>query len=167
MRKEDPGIEDIEETVGRYKKLVYGIALTQLKCVSDAEDVFQEVFLAYFKKNAEFADEEHKKAWLIKTSVNLCRRFNFSPWRLRTVPLSEAGEKQERLRCRTEEETRVFEELCRLKPKYKIPLYLHYFENMPTEKIAASLGIKDETVRKQLSRGRAMLKERLERDYFE
>lgn len=30
-----------------------------------AEDVFQEVFLAYFQSNKAFRDEEHQKAWLL------------------------------------------------------------------------------------------------------
>jgi DNA-directed RNA polymerase specialized sigma24 family protein len=46
-------------------------------------------------------------------------------------------------------------------------MYLHYFENMPIEKIAAVLGIKKDAVKKQLQRGRQQMKERLECDYFE
>lgn len=170
MQAENSGmrsVKETEETILTYQKLVYGIALTQLKRKHDADDVFQEVFLTYFSSDAEFTDEEHKKAWLIRTTVNFCRKSNFSSWRLRTVSLNDTDGSEDEFILRTDEETRVFEVLRSLKPRYKTPLYLYYFEDMPVEKIAESLGIKKETVRKQLSRGRQMMKERLECDYFE
>jgi RNA polymerase sigma-70 factor (ECF subfamily) len=155
-----------EKAVAEYSRLVYGIALTQLSFKAEADDVFQEVFLTYFNKDVDFSDSEHEKAWLIRTTVNFCKKSNFNPWRMRTVSLEEkhGGEV---FGCETEEETRVFEALKKLKPKYKIPMYLHYFENMPIEKIAAVLGIKKDAVKKQLQRGRQQMKERLECDYFE
>jgi RNA polymerase sigma-70 factor (ECF subfamily) len=165
MNTDDSGIRDTEKAIGTYGRLVYGIALAQLKRKSDAEDVFQEVFLLYHRSGKEFADDEHRKAWLIRTAVNFCRKYNFSSWQLKTVPLDE--EDSDVFVCETQEETRVWNELCELKPKYKIPIYLYYFEDMPIEKIALSMGLKNETVRKRLSRGRQILKQRLECDYFE
>ena len=155
-----------ELAVERYSQLVYGIVLTQLKYKSDADDVYQEVFFTYFEKNEDFFDDEHEKAWLIRTTINICKRHDFSPWRIKTVQLSETNA-QEEVILSTDEETRVFAEVRALKPKYKIPIYLHYFEDMPAEVIAKTLGIKSSSVRKQLQRGREILKQRLESDYFE
>ncbi len=69
--------------------------------------------------------------------------------------------------CETEEQNQLLDALRELKPRYKIPIYLYYFENMPAELIAQTLDIKYDNVRKRLSRGRRLLKDRLERDYFE
>ncbi len=154
--------EKTERAIELYTQLVYGIALSQLNDRSEADDVYQEVFLLHLDKAIDFKNDEHEKAWLIKTTVNLCKRFNFSPWKLRTVPLEEA-----RFVPAAEEERTVWTALCSLKPKYRLTVYLHYFEGMSSEVIARTLGIKHDTVRKQLQRGREMLKVRLEGDLYE
>ena len=44
---------DLKNAVEKYKRLVYGIALNELDSRADADDVFQEVFLLYFRKAPE------------------------------------------------------------------------------------------------------------------
>lgn len=79
----------VEDILVRYQNTVYGLALARTGSRADAEDVFQEVFLAYFQSNKAFRDEEHQKAWLLRTTINFCRRVTSSSWRKRTVPLSQ------------------------------------------------------------------------------
>ena len=47
--------------------------------VHDAEDVMQTVFLKLYQKNPEFNDEEHLKHWLIRVTMNECKRLIASP----------------------------------------------------------------------------------------
>ena len=54
-----------EQIVRTYADMVYRIAYRYVKNSIDADDVFSEVFLAYFKKERTFENEEHRKAWLI------------------------------------------------------------------------------------------------------
>lgn len=54
MRRNDPAIQDLEMTMSKYKRTVYGIAVTQLNNRHEADDVFQEVFLLYFSKRPVF-----------------------------------------------------------------------------------------------------------------
>lgn len=168
MQTADSGIAelDISQIIQKYQNMVYGIALTQLKHRSEADDVFQDVFLTYHRKNPAFESEAHRKAWLIRTAVVICKRYNLSPWHTHTVSLDDTDEVGE-FTCETEEQNRLLDALRDLKPRYKIPIYLYYFENMPAELIARTLDIKYDNVRKRLSRGRQLLKDRLERDYFE
>ena len=79
----------IDDIIDRYQNMVYGLALARTGSASDADDVFQEVFLAYHQSGKTFRDEEHRKAWLLKTTVNLSRRVTASTWRKKTAPLSE------------------------------------------------------------------------------
>ena len=58
------------EVMDRYQTTVYGLALARLGSPADADDVFQEVFLAYFQSVKTFRDEEHRKAWLLRTTMN-------------------------------------------------------------------------------------------------
>ena len=50
---------------------------------------------------------------------------------------------------------------------YRLPLYLFYFEELPTDRIAKILTLRPGTVRMRLSRGRDQLRELLKGDYFD
>ena len=81
--------ESIETVIQRYKATVYSVALSYVNNREDADDIFQEVFLIYFRTKPEFNDEEHRKAWLIRTTMNCSKRVVDSTYRKRTVPLDE------------------------------------------------------------------------------
>ena len=51
--------------------------------------------------------------------------------------------------------------MLRLKPRYRTVIYLHYYEGYRTEEIGRLLGRSSATVRSQLARARAKLKELL------
>ena len=124
--------------------------------VSDAEDLYQEVFLRYLTKAPAFASEEHRKAWLLRVAVNCANRFHTSLWRKRTEPLSEA------LAVSAPEGEDLWEELRRLPETDRTILHLYYYEDLTTEEIAQLLGRKPATVRSQLARARNKLKILLE-----
>ena len=152
--------KEIEEVIEKYTNMVYGIILTHLQNVSDAEDIFQEVFLTYYRKNIIFQGEEHKKAWLIKTTLLLCKKSYWKDKNKKTIPLEEIKEYSSPFLLK--EENTVFEALCNLPEKYKIVFYLFYFVGMSTEEIAFALKIRSGTIRMRLSRGRKLLENKLE-----
>jgi RNA polymerase sigma-70 factor (ECF subfamily) len=154
--------------------MVYGIALTHTGNRSDAEDVFQEVFLVYHRKQPSLEGDERCKAWLITTTLNCARQLTASSWRRKVVPLYEStvdGRDEERdgdrFAFRTEEQDAVFAALQQLPRKYRSVLHLFYFEDMSVAQIALALGIEAGTVKVQLSRGRAQMRERLKGEYFD
>ena len=56
-----------------YADMVYRIAYRYAKNSIDTDDVFSEVFLTYFKKERTFESEEHRKAWLIRVTINCAK----------------------------------------------------------------------------------------------
>lgn len=62
-----------ELVVKTYADMVYKIAYRYTANPTDAEDVFSETFLAYFKKDRAFESEEHRKAWLIRVTINCAK----------------------------------------------------------------------------------------------
>ena len=105
--------------IEKYKNTVYAIALTHTKNRFDADDVFQEVFLAYFKKERTYKDEEHRKAWLIRCALNLSKKnYNSSIWR-RASSLSEADDA---FIFEDEREKELFSALRSLPEKLKSPV---------------------------------------------
>ena len=154
---------DTHAVVERYESMVYGIAVTHTRCRGDADDVFQEVFLTYHRRQPECHNEEHRKAWLITTTVNCARRVALSSWRTRVVPLSpEAAQAlPATFRFATEEQDAIFRALGGIPLAYRTVLHLFYFEDLPVAGIARQLGIEPAAVRMRLSRGRRLMRDQL------
>lgn len=152
------------QVVEQYTSMVYGLALARLGVPADADDVFQEVFLAYHQSSQTFHDEEHRKAWLLRTTVNMTRRVVSAAHRRRSVPLEEGEAVVAPFRER--EENLVWQALQALPEEYRVPIYLFYFEELSTQQIAQVLGLRPGTVRMRMSRGREMLRKTLKGAYF-
>ncbi len=153
----------IDEILREYSDMVYRIALTNTKQKFDADDIFQEVFLAFFQSHVQFESEEHIKYWLIRVTVNFCKKHHRSAWQKRTVSLDAAMQLSS---CMTEQEFTVYDAVCRLPVKYRTVIQLFYFEDMTIDDISRVLHRKDTTVKSQLARARGKLREMLKGDYF-
>ena len=70
MNRHDEMIQIIE----RNSNAVYRLAFAQMKNRADADDVYQEVFYRYIKKQPVFENEEHEKAWFIRVTVNCSKQ---------------------------------------------------------------------------------------------
>ena len=144
------------QTVERWGDMVWRLALARTANVSDAEDIFQEVFLRYFRHEHKLQSDEHRKAWLIRCTVNRANSLHSSLWRRKTVPLEVAAQ------VGVEDQYReVYSAVLSLPPKYRAVIHLHYFEDLSVAEIAAGLGLAEGTVKSQLSRGRALLRDAL------
>ena len=146
---------DFEATYDKYADMLYRIALSDLGNTHDAEDAVQETFVAYFSYKGTFDTEEHLKAWLIRVLINKARdELRRKKVRAHTSldEIAELSEAPAEDRC-------VLEEVMRLPEKYKTPIILHYFEDIPIERIAKILGITLSGAKMRLKRGRDMLRE--------
>ena len=158
---------ELTEIIDRYQTTVFGLALAKTGSRADADDVFQEVFLAYFQSGKVFREEEHRKAWLLRTTLNLCRRVTQSSWRKKTVPLTADADADTPVPFREPEENQVWQALAQLEETYRLPIYLFYFQALSTREIARVLSIRPGAVRMRLSRGREQLRALLKGDYFD
>ena len=63
MDRQSLRADDCVETVIQfYSDMVYRLAFAKMGTTYDADEVYQEVFLRYIKKQPVFHDEEHRKA---------------------------------------------------------------------------------------------------------
>jgi len=152
-------MQNDEEIIKKYADMVYRMAFAHVRSHSDADDIFQEVFLRYVKKHPQFENEEHEKRWFLKVTANCAKSYLTSAWMRYFVPLEEEIFQEP-------EENRLSEALLQLPPKYRDVVHLHYYEGYKTEEIAEILGRKPDTIRKQLSRARDMLKKILEEEFL-
>lgn len=143
----------LEQVIHSHADMVYRLAYAYMHNPTNADDVFQDVFLKYAEKAPAFTSDEHRKAWLIRVTINRCRSYYRSNWWKRIVPLDEAGSAA----APAPADPELDEALSRLPAKYRTVIHLHYFENYATSEIAALTGQRDATIRSQLTRGRKML----------
>ena len=147
----------MEEAIRRHGTAVYRLAYAYMRSPHDADDVFQDVFLRYAEKAPAFRDDEHRRAWLLRVTINRCRSLYRSAWWKRIVPLEHASG----LSTPPPEDPMLTEALDRLPVKYRTVIHLSCHEGLDTQEIATLLDIKPVSVRSQLSRARTMLTELL------
>ena len=73
----------------KYSNMVFRLAFARTKNSHDAHDILQEVFMKYMNNRKKFNNEEHKKAWLIKTTINCSKTLLTCAWFRKTVPLED------------------------------------------------------------------------------
>lgn len=142
----------------QHMDMIFRIAFSYLKSREDADDATQNVLLALYRTDKGFRDREHLKAWLIRVTVNECKKMLRSPWRRRNVPLEEyAG-------AMPFQETRdsdLFLAIMSLDLKYRSVIVLYYYEGYDIAEIGSLLRIPAGTVGTRLARARNRLKSTL------
>lgn len=151
-----------EAAVDRYADMVYRLALSQMKNRTDADDLFQEVFVRLVSNIEKLESWEHVKAWLIRVTIN-CAKKHFDLYWNKNVDYIEDEERisGEEV-CGPPPEHPVREMVSKLPPKYRIAVHLYYYEELSVAEIAELTGQKEGTVKSQLHRAREMLKELLD-----
>ncbi len=145
--------EAFEQAVRDYGSTVYRVACHAVGNRSDAEDVTQTVFLRLYQYRGEFDSREHLKHWLLRVAVNESRKLLRSPWRRRNISLEEwDGPGEDR------EESGVLSAVMALDAKYRLPIYLHYYEGLSVREVAQALRTKESTIQTRLQRAREKLR---------
>jgi len=155
----------IEEAVHKYSEMLYRLAFAKTGNSHDAQDIVQETFLKLVRSQKTFNDEEHRKAWLIRVTVNAGKNLNLSAHKRRNVGddgnRPEAGKNDENLSL-IETKAVVYPAVMALPEKYRTIIHLFYYEDMQIEQICRVTGLGRNTVKSRLHRARALLKEELE-----
>jgi RNA polymerase sigma factor (sigma-70 family) len=146
----------------RIARLVYRL----LGEPDEVEDVVQEVFLSVLQNFERFRGESKLSTWLTAIALNKCRSHyrrrllrprsllrlaKNPPASCDQVHPSEAAEVQQELR----------RAIQRLPAKYREPIVLRYFEELPVGEVGQVLGISANNVEVRLTRARQRLKEML------
>lgn len=139
--------------------MVYRIAYRYVKNSIDSDDVFSEVFLAYFKKERTFESEEHRKAWLIRVTINCAKDLLAQRAQLQQLH-------EETLPDQTARDADTYMDLYKaiegLRPEYREVIKLFYLDDLSVKEIAQILNKNENTIKTQLFRARDTLKSALE-----
>ena len=145
--------QTLRTAMAEYGDTVYRLALCRTQSIPDAEDVYQDVFLALLRQQAEGWEAGRMKAWLIRTTLNRCTDLHRFRQRRPVLPLDEA------LTCPVDEAAaELWEAVGVLPEKLRTAVHLYYAEGYQAEEIAAMLGVPAATIRTRLRRAREKLK---------
>ena len=144
----------------RHLDTVYRVALNCLRHPADAEDAAQTAMLRLWQSGQKFPDDAQLRYWLVRVTVNVCKDVLRSPWRRRMVALDHCREPA----FAAPEHQALYAEVMALPAKYRLPLYLYYYEGYTAPEVGALLGLKPSTVQTRLSRAREKLKAQLKEE---
>lgn len=146
---------DFERYAKKYKDTVYRVALNFTCCPEDAEDAVQEVLMRLYTARGGFQNEEHVKRWMIRVTINYCRNLARAAKRRSPVPPEELALS---VPFGADEQLGLFTAVMSLPEKYRMPLYLYYYEEYSVKEIGRILELTESNVTTRLSRARAMLR---------
>jgi len=151
---------DFETLYNRYGEMLFRVCFSMLRSREDAEDAVQDVFLKYFTDPKAFNDPEHEKAWFIRVTTNYCKDVMRKRTVRSAVGLDEINELED---YGIEKDSgEVLNSIFALPEKYRTVFVLHYLEEISVADVAKSLGLSQSAVKMRLSRGREILKEKLD-----
>ncbi len=103
-----------------------------------------------------FHDDEHKKAWLIRVTINECKKhFRWLSYQPKSYPKTPEPE----------EYHDVYSAVMDLPQNYRMVIHLHYYEGLSVKEMSSILEKNENTILSHLHRARKKLKKIMEVDY--
>ncbi len=146
-------LQVVEANMPSMYRLAYSYCLNR----ADAEDVVQEVFVAYLQHPPQCSGPEQLRSWLMTSTANKCKNLLNSGWHRKTLPLEDVHASPDH----RDEVLEVHTALGKLPPKLRGVVHLFYFESMPIRQIADLLNLSETAVRSRLFQARKQLKKLL------
>ena len=150
--------EQFTSLAKKHMDMVFRLAYSYLRSREEADDVTQNVLLALWRTDKAFESGEHVKAWLIRVTVNECKKVLRSPWRKRSEPLEDF---ENTLTFQSDKDRDLYEAVMALDAKYRAVIVLYYYEGYSISEIGRLLGIPAATAGTRLARARERLKNML------
>ena len=157
---------DIEEAMARHADAVWRVCVLHFSERQDAQDAFQNTFLKYsLADKARFNDDEHRKAWLLRTAANACKDI----WRATSRRTARQAGAENLAVVEADDpsmqpgsfQSEVVDAMRGLDDPPRTPLYLSLCEGYIAPEIAEMLSAPVNTVYTWISRGKATLRELL------
>lgn len=143
-----------------YADMIYRLALVRTRNRADAEDVLQDVFFRCLRRQPDFHDQEHQKAWLITAAIHSSNSLLTSAERRHRA----GPDSLEFLSTEDDTDTTVYNAVMELPEKYRTAVHLFYYEGYSVEEIGRMTDAKPSTVKSHLHRAREALRKVLKED---
>ena len=170
------------ELVTAYGRRIFALVYRMLGRRDEAEDLAQEVFVHVFKYVDQFRGESKLSTWIYRIAINLCKnrirylsrrndrkqsdidslveRSSFAS--ARGVSVGETSRPDEQVEA-MQLEIAIRDAITMVDPDFRDVMVLRDVEDLSYEQIAAITGLAPGTVKSRIHRGRAQLRELVER----
>jgi RNA polymerase sigma-70 factor (ECF subfamily) len=143
------------EVVEEYQAPIFRHLLRMTGNHEVARDLTQDTFLKAYQSILKTDSELSLKAWLYRIATNNALKYHrrrrlltFVPFRgTEKLPATDATPN-------TDEKIAIEEALLQVPPERRVCLALHFVEGLRYREIAEIIGIKEDTVRKRVAKGR-------------
>lgn len=157
--------EKFIEIFNLYKNDIYRLSFSYTKNISDSDDIVQNVFVKLFRHQELFdKDLIEIKKWLVRVTINECKTLLLSSQKRKIVSKSEEHEKFSAI---LNDDNHVLSEIFELPKKYRVVIYLYYYEEYKVKEISKLLKISETNVQTRLSRAREKLRKILKEEAYE
>ena len=144
----------------KYMDTVFRLAFSMLKSPADADDVTQNVLLSLYRTDYQFESDEHVRSWLMKVTVNECRKV----WRRPFRSHENIDDYAETLAFEDPSYRDLFEAIMQLDRDIRTVIVLYYIEGYSIKEIAEILDVPAATIGTRLARARAKLAQYLKEE---
>lgn len=163
--------QDYEKIVNKYGKKIFNYLLKILRNQEDAEDIYQEVFLAFYQK-IDNVDPEFYNSYLFKTAyhkaLNLIKKrkkkkkFNYHFEDLENIQAYNNSESDETIKERSE---RIKNALSQLSVKEATLIELQFYQNKSYKEIADFFSTTVSAIDSRLVRAKKKLRKIILQDF--
>lgn len=150
----------LKEVMEAYGEYCIRVAYLYVKDWAAAEEIVQDVFLAYYKQQQRFEGRASLKTYLVKITIHKSHDYLRS-WKRKMshfVTQKYVTPSAEQTIIIEEQQSQLVEALLRLPIKYREVLILHYYDDYKVREIAELLQVSENTIKTRLTRGREKLK---------
>lgn len=142
-----------------YKNDVYRLIYSYVLNKEDSNDILQKVFTKLFININKFnLVDNNVKKWLFKVASNECKNHLKSYWISKRKYIDDLSN----LNKIDNKDNELINILSSISLKYRLPLYLYYYEGYSIKEISTILKISESNTKQRLKRGKEKLKIELE-----
>lgn len=165
--------EQLKQVMNLYGEYLIRLAFLYVKDWAVAEDIVQEVFIAYYRKSSQFEERSSLKTYLSKIAINKCHD-HLRSWKNKRSFLTDS---MGQLISRSQTPEEVFDQqsaqavlmgkVLELPIKYREVVLLYYYQEFTTKEISHLLSCSENTVKTRLRRAKVLLKDKIDSQEWE
>ncbi len=154
---------EFQQLVDRQYAPLFHFALSLSKSETEAADLTQQTFFLWAAKGHQLRDRTKSKSWLFTALYREFLGRRRHEVRFPKIELEEVREEEMSVlpNVNVLDATTVLEALREVEEPFRAPLTLFYLEQLSYQEIAEVLDVPIGTVMSRLSRGKALLRQRL------
>ncbi len=161
--------DTLEMVLNIYSNKLIGFINSYVHDVNSAEDIMMDIFVELIIRKPKFSNSMALKGYLYRCAKNSA--LNYIKKHKRLTPLDEQAINDiyeiEKSICDSQIKTQIYNELKNLNDKYRMVLYLAYFEGLDDNEIAKAMSLNQKQVQNLKHRAKKKLNKNIEEKNIE